>query len=367
MNAKKKFEKMLSMILALAMVFTVIGVVPAKAEESDHGVVTKDNKYYDTWGSVSGNTSVVFFAVESGQIASTIVSSGKLSYAATTNTVTINGFTGAHISIWGDEGYGSTNTVNVILKGVSKLSQDFCPDVPCIIKAEAGASLTFVYNESTKENLDNYVTLDTSVKETKNADGTYTYASTTAAPATPASPGSDNKSQGGSSTADNKDAATATGAKDTLPAVKTTLESKDGKANYTVTKSAAGAVEVAYTAPVKKNASSVVIQPTVILKDGTEAKVTSISASAFKGNKKIKSVTIGKNITNIGANAFSGCKNLKKITFKTTKVKFGKKVFKNVKKGCIVYYPKSLKGSKLKKFKTTLKTAGLKSAKYKKK
>ena len=43
-------------------------------------------------------------------------------------------------------------------------------------------------------------------------------------------------------------------------------------------------------------------------------KVTAVSDKAFKGNKKLTTVTIGSNVTKIGKEAFSGCKNLKKIT-----------------------------------------------------
>ena len=37
--------------------------------------------------------------------------------------------------------------------------------------------------------------------------------------------------------------------------------------------------------------------------------VTTIAANAFTGNKKMKKITVGKNIDTIGKNAFKNCKN----------------------------------------------------------
>ena len=71
------------------------------------------------------------------------------------------------------------------------------------------------------------------------------------------------------------------------------------------------------TAPNKKT----VTVPDTIVINGVRHKVTSIANNAFKNNKKLKSVVIGKNITKIGKKAFFGCQNLKKITIKTTKLK----------------------------------------------
>lgn len=108
------------------------------------------------------------------------------------------------------------------------------------------------------------------------------------------------------------------------------------------------------TAPNKKT----VTVPDTIVINGVRHKVTSIANNAFKNNKKLKSVVIGKNITKIGKKAFFGCQNLKKITIKTTKLKtktVGAKAFtkagsKNynkltvkVPKKCKKTYPKILK------------------------
>ena len=66
--------------------------------------------------------------------------------------------------------------------------------------------------------------------------------------------------------------------------------------------------------------------PGTVKIDGVTFKVTEISKNAFKNNKKLTQVIIGKHVTKIGANAFNGAKKLKKITIKSTQLKkVGKK------------------------------------------
>ena len=72
-------------------------------------------------------------------------------------------------------------------------------------------------------------------------------------------------------------------------------------------------------------------------------KVTAISDKAFKGNKKLTTVTIGSNVTKIGKEAFSGCKNLKKITVTAGKLKtISKNAFKGINKKATI----TVKGTK---------------------
>ncbi len=194
------------------------------------------------------------------------------------------------------------------------------------------------------------------------------------------------------------------------------VKAKDGKAEYEVTgktEDASGKeiLTVTYTEPEGKEekATKVEIPAEVQLSDGTTAQVTEIAPKAFENNKKVKTVTIGKNVTTVGTNAFAGCKNLttvkvngtamttigegafkncpklksvvigknvtrigknafagnkklKTITFKTTKLtkaKVGKKAFANINKNATVYYPKSLKGKKLTAFRQMLKKGGI--------
>lgn len=98
---------------------------------------------------------------------------------------------------------------------------------------------------------------------------------------------------------------------------------------------------VEYTG-IKKNAKEVTI-PSSVKINGKEYKVTSIKANAFKGNKKIKKITIGKNIKKIGKGAFKNCKNLKKIVIKSKKLvskNIGKNIFKGISKNAVIKVPK---------------------------
>ena len=86
-------------------------------------------------------------------------------------------------------------------------------------------------------------------------------------------------------------------------------------------------VSVEFTKPVYKKAS--VRIPDTINVNGITCKVTEISANAFKNNKSLKSVTIGRNVTVIGTNAFYGCKKLSKISGGNGIVKIGHRAFAN--------------------------------------
>lgn len=135
-------------------------------------------------------------------------------------------------------------------------------------------------------------------------------------------------------------------------------------ASYKVT----GASAVEYSGSTKKNPTSVTVPATVKV-NGKTYKVTSIKAKAFANKKKLKSVTIGKNITKIGKQAFFKCPKLTKITFKGTAVKsIGAKAFAKGAKKPTVTVPKKMKKKALKTFQKKMKKAGLsKKAKYKKK
>ena len=87
-----------------------------------------------------------------------------------------------------------------------------------------------------------------------------------------------------------------------VPQKKGTKLKKSG-VTYQVTKSGAKEGCVAYT-KAKKNVKGSVTIPATVTIDGVTYKVTSVAANAFKGNKKITKVTIGKYIEKIGKNAF---------------------------------------------------------------
>ncbi|WP_026526057.1 GBS Bsp-like repeat-containing protein [Butyrivibrio sp. VCD2006] len=100
--------------------------------------------------------------------------------------------------------------------------------------------------------------------------------------------------------------------------------------------------EVAFDGWLVEDRANLVI-PATITENNKEFKVTSIVEDAFKGNKKLKKVTISANIETIGRNAFSGCKNLKTVIIKTTsltKKSVGKNAFKNINPKAKVKVPK---------------------------
>ncbi len=78
--------------------------------------------------------------------------------------------------------------------------------------------------------------------------------------------------------------------------------------------------------------SSVTISDAIDV-DGQVFNITSVSKNAFSDNKKLKTVTIGKNVTELGNYAFKGCTSLKTVKFKGKKLKkIGVGAFKNCKK-----------------------------------
>ena len=80
--------------------------------------------------------------------------------------------------------------------------------------------------------------------------------------------------------------------------------------------------------------------PSYITYDKVIYKVTKIGDKVFKNKKKLKTVTIGRNIVSIGKKAFYNCKKINKITVKTKKLKkVGKQAFKKIKKNAIIKLP----------------------------
>lgn len=130
----------------------------------------------------------------------------------------------------------------------------------------------------------------------------------------------------------------------TTDSAKTTAEKKVtvGALKYKVSGTTAKV-----TGPAKKSAKKISV-PAYITVGNTPYIVTEISPNAFKGMKKLTTVTIGKKITKIGKQAFLNCKKLKKITIKTTKLtksKVGAKAFKGIYKKAVVKCPKSKKAA----------------------
>lgn len=115
---------------------------------------------------------------------------------------------------------------------------------------------------------------------------------------------------------------------------------------------------------VSKTKSSISI-PATVSYDGDKYTVTTVKASACYNRKKLKYLTIGKNIKSIGKNAFKGCKKLKSITIKTKKLttkNTGAASFKGIYAKATIKVPKT----KYKAYKTLLKKKGVgKKARFK--
>ncbi len=145
-------------------------------------------------------------------------------------------------------------------------------------------------------------------------------------------------------------------AKCTVTVVDAPLPQKGEKAaagalNYVVTSSTAKKRTVSCTGFAGKDSSKVKI-PSTIKINGYTFKVTAVGKNAF-AKKKIKSVTIGKNVTSIGSGAFKSCKSLKTISIKSTALKtVGKNAFSGTGSKAVIRVPKKKKKaytSKLKK------------------
>lgn len=95
---------------------------------------------------------------------------------------------------------------------------------------------------------------------------------------------------------------------------------------YEITASSMEECTVSYIKNEDSKASTVVIPDTLVI-NGLSYKVTCIGKDAFKNNKKLKKVKIGKNVKIIENNAFYGCKNLNSISLDNQICKIGSKAF----------------------------------------
>lgn len=112
---------------------------------------------------------------------------------------------------------------------------------------------------------------------------------------------------------------------------------KSGNASYRVTREKA---EVAYVST--KSVSKTVKIPASVKIGTITYKVTSVAANAFKGNKTVTKVEIGKNVASIGAGAFYGCTKLKNVTILSTKItSVGKNAWKGIQSTATIKVAKS--------------------------
>lgn len=100
---------------------------------------------------------------------------------------------------------------------------------------------------------------------------------------------------------------------------------------YKITRSGdSKTAEVQYIKPANKNKAGVSI-PATIRTGNVTCKVTSIAANAFKNNRSMKTLSVGKYVVSIGNNAFFNCTRLSKIKFGGRLEKIGVKAFANCK------------------------------------
>lgn len=130
-----------------------------------------------------------------------------------------------------------------------------------------------------------------------------------------------------------------------------TVTDNKTKATYKISGNAATGYTATYMKPNSKKVKTVTI-PSTITVNGVSCKVTSITANAFKGQKKLKKVTIGTNVTTIGKKAFFKCSSLKKITVKSKVLKkVGAKAFSKINSSAKIKVPKNKKKAYKKVFK----------------
>ena len=116
----------------------------------------------------------------------------------------------------------------------------------------------------------------------------------------------------------------------TNPQIGTIIKDAAGIFNYRIT--GTDTVEVKNMTAKGKRKKAVKISKTIKV-NGRTLKVTGIAANAFKGNKKMTSVTIGSNVKKIGSGAFMNCRSLTRVTV-TAKglTSIGKNAFKGDRK-----------------------------------
>ena len=130
---------------------------------------------------------------------------------------------------------------------------------------------------------------------------------------------------------------------------------------YKVTNaSTTGKGTVALTGTSSKKSSLTI--PSTVKIGNVSYKITSIGASAFKGNKVLKKIVIGSNVKSIGKEAFYNCRNVTSMKISTTSLTsktIGSNAFKKLGADNYKKLTVQVKSSKLKAYKTLLQAKGL--------
>ena len=90
-----------------------------------------------------------------------------------------------------------------------------------------------------------------------------------------------------------------------------TIIDSSAKTTYRVINDGIADKEVEYV--VSRTKAEEVVIPDEVVINGKNYKVTTVADGAFKNNRNVKAVEIGKNVETIEENAFSGCKNLDEV------------------------------------------------------
>lgn len=110
------------------------------------------------------------------------------------------------------------------------------------------------------------------------------------------------------------------------------LVASEQKCKVKVLSNSTETATVEYVKNLNNSAMKITVPETVVV-DSIIYKVVSVADKAFKGNKKLTSVSIGKNVTSIGKEAFMNCMNLKSVNIKSTQLnKIGANAFNGDKK-----------------------------------
>ena len=154
--------------------------------------------------------------------------------------------------------------------------------------------------------------------------------------------------------------------KESSTTVKKGTKKTVGKLKYKVTAVSGKTGKAAVIGPKSKTSTTVSIPATIKI-SGTTLKVTAVGKNAFKKMKKLKKVTIGKNVTAIGANAFYGCTALSKVTLGPNVTTIGSGAFYSCKKLSSIVLPAKVTkiGKNAFRYDTALKKITIRTSKLK--
>jgi hypothetical protein len=205
-------------------------------------------------------------------------------------------------------------------------------------KVTAVAEGTAVITATSKDNEEIKATCTITVTKKEETVGD-TPGSTT--PETPGATTSDNTTgtNPGTTTSGNNTQTTSTGTtgsegqnSKTPAKANTTLQAKTNKCTVKVVSADTKNPTVSYVKSTNAKAKTITVPDTVTV-DGVTYKVVSVADNAVQKNKKVTTITLGKNVTSIGNNAFKGCTSLKTVNIKSSSfTKIGANAFSGDKK-----------------------------------